>query len=173
LALVGVGMVLGLLGGRAQAETRIIKLSGLDEVPVVITGAAGELRVSISNDEQTIEYTLSYAGLEGGDVLQAHIHLGQEHTATAGNIVLFLCTNVGGAPPSPPANETPACPVGPDGEVTGTLIPANVILIPAQGVDTDDLAAIIEAIRRGVAYVNIHTTDSPAGEIRANFRGRH
>jgi len=173
IALVSVGMFLGLLGTCAQAETRIIKLSGLDEVPVVITGATGELDVRVPLDEQTIEYTLRYEGSEGGDVLQAPIHPGQEHTAPAPNIVLFLCTNVGGAPTSPPANPTPACPVGPDGVVTGTLIPANVIPRPAQGVGTDDLAAVIEAIRKGVAYANVHTTVSPAGEIRANFHGSH
>jgi hypothetical protein len=89
------------------------------------------------------------------------------------NIVLFLCTNIGGAPLSPPANPTPACPVGPDGEVSGTLIPANVIARTAQGVGTDDLAAVIEAIRTGVAYVNVHTTDSPSGEIRGQFKGNH
>jgi hypothetical protein len=72
MALVSVGMFVGLLGGSALAETRIIKLSGLDEVPVVITGATGELRVQIPRDEQTIEYTLSYEGIEGGAVLQAH-----------------------------------------------------------------------------------------------------
>jgi CHRD domain len=173
MALVSVGMFVGLLGGSALAETRIIKLSGLDEVPVVITGATGELRLKIPRDELSIEYTLSYEGIEGGPVLQAHIHLGQEHTATASNIVVFLCTNIGGAPVSPPANPTPECPAGPDGEVTGTLIPANVIPRPAQGVGTDDLAAVIEAIRKGVAYGNVHSTGSPSGEIRANFHGSH
>ena len=69
-------------------------------MPVVITGATGELRVRIPRDEQTIEYTLSYENIEGGDVLQAHIHLGQKHTT--GMIVVFLCTNVGGAPPRVP-----------------------------------------------------------------------
>ena len=77
MALLSVGMCLGLLDGPAQAQTRNIRLSGLDEVPVVITGATGELRVRIPNDGQTIQYTLSYEGIEGGDVLQAHIHLGQ------------------------------------------------------------------------------------------------
>jgi hypothetical protein len=171
VALVGASVLLGLLGAPAEAETRIIKLNGFDEVPVVITGATGELRVKIRRDEQSIEYTLSYQDIEGGDVLQAHIHLGQEHTT--GQIVLFLCTNIGGAPVSPPANPTPACPIGPDGSVSGTLIPANVIPRPAQGVGTDDLDAVIEAIRKGVAYANVHTTVSPAGEIRTNFRGKH
>ena len=171
VVLVSAGMFVGLLGPGAEAETRIINLNGLDEVPVVITGATGELRVKIPLDEQTIEYILKYEGIEGGDVLQAHIHLGQKHTT--GQIVLYLCTNVGGAPLSPPANPTPPCPVGPDGAVSGTLIPANVIARTAQGVGTDDLPAVIEAIRKGVAYANVHTTVSPSGEIRTNFLGKH
>jgi hypothetical protein len=167
--LVGVGMFLGLFTPSAEAENRFIRLNGLDEVPVVITGATGELRVSIDEGNQTIRYVLSYERIEGGDVLQAHIHLGQVHTT--GQIVLFLCTNVGGAPASPPAPATPPCPVGPDGTVTGTLTPASVIARPAQGVN--NLPDVIEAIRNGVAYANVHTTVSPSGEIRANFHGRH
>lgn len=173
VAFFSAGMSLGLLSAQAGAETKTIKLNGFDEVPVVITGATGELRVKIAKDEQSIDYTLSYEAIEGGDVLQAHIHLGQEHTATAGNIVVFLCTNVGGAPVVAPPNATPACPAGPDGEVSGTLIPANVIPRPAQGVGANDLVSVIEAIRQGVAYGNVHTTVSPSGEIRANFHGKH
>jgi hypothetical protein len=164
-------MLLGLLGAPAEAETRIIKLNGLDEVPVVITTGSGELRVTIPIDEQSIAYTLSYKNLQGGDVLQAHIHLGQKHTT--GQIVVYLCTNIGGAPVVPPPNDTPACPVGPDGTVSGTLIPANVIARTAQGVEANDLPAVIEAIRKGVAYGNVHTTVSPSGEIRQNFPGKH
>lgn len=171
VALAGASMVLGLLGPAVAGDTKAIKLNGFDEVPVVITNATGLLRVEIPNDESSISYTLTYEGIEGGDVLQGHIHLGQTHTT--GQIVVFLCTNVGGAPVSPPANPTPACPVGPDGSVSGTLIAANVIPRPAQGVGVDDLAAVIEAIRAGVAYGNVHTTASPSGEVRGQFRGKH
>ena len=30
-----------------------------------------------------------------------------------------------------------------------------------------------EAIKKGVAYGNVHTTVSPSGEIRGNFHGQH
>ena len=173
VSLLGASTLLGVLGDPAEAQSRVIKLNGFDEVPVVITNATGDLHIKVAADEQSIEYTLSYTGIETGDVTQAHIHLGQKHTATAGNIVVFLCTNIGGAPVVPPPNETPACPIGPDGTVKGTLIPANVIPRPAQGVGTDDLAAVIQAIRKGVAYANVHTTGAPSGEIRKNFSGSH
>ena len=170
VALAGASMALGLFGAVAADEPKT-KLNGFDEVPVVITDATGRLHLEIAKDESSIAYTLSYQDIEGGDVLQAHIHLGQRHTT--GNIVVFLCTNIGGAPASPPANPTPACPTGPDGSVSGTLIAANVIPRPAQGVGTGDLAAVIEAIRKGVAYANVHTTVSPSGEIRGQFKGKH
>ena len=173
VVLLGVGMFLGFFTGSVDAESRFIRLSGFDEVPVVITGATGELRVSIDDRNQTIQYVLTYERIEGGKVQQAHIHLGQQHTATANNIVLFLCTNLGNAPGSP-APATPACPDGPDGTVTGTLTPASVVPRVAQGVGSNDLTAVIQAIREGVAYGNVHTEVSPSGEIRGNFfEGRH
>ena len=173
VALLGASACLGLMSTSAAvaADTRTINLSGFKEVPVVITGATGKLQVKIATDRQSIDYSLRWEGIEGGNVLQAHIHLGQRHTATTGNIVLFLCTNIGGAPVVPPPNDTPACPVGPDGEVKGTLIPANVVPRPAQGVGSNDLAAVIEAILKGVAYGNVHTEVSPSGEIRGQFFG--
>jgi hypothetical protein len=182
VALVGAGIAFGLLGAEAAAETRNVRLSGLDEVPVVITGATGSLQVVISRDESSIDYTLIYDGIEGGRVLQAHIHLGQKHVnigATIGgvpqsNIVVFLCTNIdpSNAPPSA-THPTPKCPDGPSGTLTGTLDASNVIDRTAQGVGAGDLAGVIEAIRQGVAYGTVHTTVSPSGEIRGNFKGSH
>ena len=176
VTVLGASTLLGLLAP-AEAQSRVIKLNGFDEVPVVITNATGDLHIKVAADEQSIEYTLSYTGIETGDVTQAHIHLGQRHVNIGAggqsNIVLFLCTNIGGAPVVPPPNETPGCPTGPDGTVKGTLIPANVIPRPAQGVGTDDLAAVIQAIRTGVAYANVHTIGAPSGEIRKNFSGSH
>lgn len=169
VALVGTGMLLGLLAPGAEAESRRVNLSGFKEVPVVITGATGQLRVSIPQDELSIDYVLTYENIEGGAIRAAHIHLGQKHTT--GAIVVFLCTNLGDAPASA-THPTPACPASP-GEVSGTLDASNVIAREAQGVGTGDLAAVIEAIRKGVAYANVHTEVSPAGEIRGQFHGPH
>jgi CHRD domain len=38
----------------------------------------------------------------------------------------------------------------------------------AQGISAGDIAGLIRAIRTGLAYVNIHTVLSPAGEIRGD-----
>ncbi len=173
VVLVGTSVLLGLLDGPAGAENKTIRLSGFDEVPVVITGATGLLRVRINSGDGTIGYVLTYEGVEpndqGATVAQAHIHLGQRHTT--GNIVVFLCTNGGNAPPSP-TNPTPLCPPSP-GTVEGTLDASNVIAFPAQGVGPGDIAAVIEALREGVAYANVHSAVSPSGAIRGQFFGKH
>lgn len=171
VVLVSAGLFLGLLTTSAQAERRKITLNGFDEVPVIITKATGELVVRIDDVNQTIDYTVSWENLEGGNVRQAHIHLGQQHVT--GPIVLFLCTNLGNAPASPPAPATPACPAGPNGTVSGTLTPASIVPAATQGVGANDLDAVIEAIRQGVAYGNVHTDVYQSGEIRRNFRGKH
>lgn len=41
--------------------------------------------------------------------------------------------------------------------------------IPAQGLTAGDLKSLIAAIRSGSAYVNVHTTRFPAGEIRGQL----
>ena len=61
----------------AQAETIAASLTGDEEVPVVSTVASGEFRGFISRDEQSIDYELTYSGLQGEVTTQAHIHVAQ------------------------------------------------------------------------------------------------
>ncbi len=132
-------------------------LAGSNEVPAVSTGASGRLRAQISDDEQSINYTLSYQGLEGGNVLFAHIHLGERHTN--GGVMVFLCG--GGTKPV-------ACP-GPGGTVEGTIEAADVLALATQQVPAGALNEVVAALRAGLGYVNVHTTASPGGEIRGQL----
>lgn len=161
--LAGVGACLALLGNPAAAETRNVTLSGQEEVPAVITGASGEFRARIANDEQSIDYTLSYDGVEGG-LTQAHIHVGQ--AGANGGVVLFLCAN----PPIVPPPGTPACPPAP-ATVSGTLSADDVVPVLTQGIGPGQLGDIIRAIREGLAYVNVHSSVSPGGAVRGQFSG--
>ena len=88
-------------GGRFATE-----LSGFNEVHFVVgppsalrgaifTPANGKFRAKLDGDR--IHYELEYKGLEG-DVTQAHIHFGQNHTV--GGIVVWLCQTAG--TPAPP-----------------------------------------------------------------------
>jgi hypothetical protein len=56
--------------------------------------------------------------------------------------------------------------------VTGSVTVANVIGPNAQGITPGaDFAKVVQALRDGAAYVNVHTMRSPAGEIRGQVRG--
>jgi len=146
-------------GGRDVRE----HLKGYEEVPAVSTTGFGEFRAEVRDGE--ITYRLTYSGLEG-DVLQAHIHLGQERVN--GGISAFLCSNL----PDPPP-DTPACPGPRAGTVTGTIEPSDVIGPTGQGIAPGEYAELLRAIRAGVTYANVHSSKHPSGEIRAQLeRGR-
>jgi hypothetical protein len=115
----------------------------------------------VSNDGLSVDYTLAYAGLSS-TVAQAHIHFAQR--AVNGPIVIWLC---GGTVPGPAG--TPVCPQ--EGSVGGTFTSANVLAAAAtQQLAAGELEELIEAMRAGAAYVNVHTASSPGGEIRGQVR---
>lgn len=134
------------------------QLSGYQEVPAVATNGSGTLELTLSGDAQTIEYVLSYSRLQG-TVQQAHIHFAQP--GVNGAIVVWLC----GTATNPGPAGTPTCPQS--GTVTGLLNAANVLATPAtQQLGAGELAKFIQALRASAAYVNVHTSLSPGGEIR-------
>ncbi|MDF2749685.1 MAG: hypothetical protein K0T00_860 [Gaiellaceae bacterium] len=137
-------------GGKARAT-----LNGYEETPSVSTVARGRFRAEIDGD--SIDYRLTYTGIEGGTALAAHIHFGQRHTA--GGVSAFLC---GGG-------DKPACPT-PGGTVEGTIDAADVIGPAAQGILAGQLNELVRAIRAGASYVNVHSTTFPAGEIRGQVK---
>jgi hypothetical protein len=152
----------------ASAEHIQATLTGYEEVPSVSTVASGEFRAQISKDDQTIEYELTYSGLQG-TVQQSHIHVAQ--LSVNGSIVIWLCHTA--APFLDPTGKAPECPQS--GTVTGTITSGNVIAgsMAPQQLTAGDLAEIIAAIRAGAAYANVHTNLSPGGEIRGQIRASH
>jgi hypothetical protein len=162
LGLIATGVGVAVAGDRHHRDEVVVaRLVGFEEVPSSLsTPGRGRLRAVIDEDAQTIEYRLTYGGLEA-DAVQAHIHFGQRHTV--GGVSVFLCTNAGNGPAG-----TPACPLQ-GGEVTGTLTAAAVIGPAAQGIAAGELAELIAAIRSGNAYANVHSTKYPAGEIRGQI----
>jgi hypothetical protein len=139
------------------------KLVGAQEVPVVSTKASGEFEARIESDG-SVSYKLSYEGLEGGNTLFAHIHLGQR--SVNGGVMTFLCG--GGTKPT-------ACPNG-SGTVEGTITASDILGLATQQVPAAGFDEFVNALRNGTAYANVHTTASPGGEIRGQIRadnGRH
>jgi hypothetical protein len=54
--------------------------------------------------------------------------------------------------------------------VTGTLVPADVVGPAGQGIAAGEFGELVDAMRAGVTYVNVHSTLHTAGEIRAQLR---
>ena len=54
--------------------------------------------------------------------------------------------------------------------MTGTVTAADVIGPDGQGIAPGEFSKVIEAIRSGVTYVNVHSMKFPPGEIRGQVR---
>lgn len=140
------------------------ELTGLQEVPVVLTGAEGKFKAKIRNDR--IEYELRYEDVEG-TVNQAHIHVGQR--LANGGISVWLCGNeTAGPPPIDPPDGTQTCPASPS-TITGTITAANVVGPLSQGIAPGEFDELVEAIDDGFTYANVHSTVSPGGAIRGQL----
>ncbi|MCL5095996.1 MAG: CHRD domain-containing protein [Candidatus Omnitrophica bacterium] len=92
-----------------------------------------------SLDGNTFRFTISYSGLSG-PATAAHIHGPADTSGSAGVLVSLMPYAVGT--------------LGATGGFSGTIV------IP------DDLKSMIQA---GLTYVNIHTANNPAGEIRGQI----
>ncbi len=138
------------------------RLKSYQEVPSVSSAANGRFKATIDRVSGTLSYELSYGGLEG-DVRQAHIHFGQH--GVNGGIMVWLCDSA--TNPSPVAS-TPACPQA--GSVGGSVSGADIVGPAGQGITVNEFAEMLAAIRAGVAYVNVHSTRFPGGEIRGQLK---
>jgi hypothetical protein len=137
-------------------------LRGRDEVPSNASLAQGQAIFHLSADGTQLEYKLIASNID--NVVMAHIHIAP--VGVNGPIVAFLFG------PAPAAG----------GRSSGVLaegtITADDLIGPLAG---QDLTALVDAIRAGNAYVNVHTDDGvappatgpgdlPAGEIRGQIR---
>jgi CHRD domain-containing protein len=171
VAIAGTAVAFNDNGGRRFFEF----LTGFKEAPQIVhTSGTGTFRATINREGTGIDYVLTFQNLES-NITQAHIHLGWPQSN--GNIVLWLCDS-DPAPASPVAT-TPLCSQNSqpgdlrNGRVEGTLSAADVIPQAANGIagpaDFDD---VLDLIRRGHSYVNIHTVVIGAGEIRSQIDNR-
>ena len=158
---VAVAAVLCCVPATAGAETVQTRLRGYEEVPSISSAAEGRFRARIDTAAGRIAYQLSYDDLQG-EVRQAHIHFGQR--GVNGGVSVFLCQT---ADAPDPTGLAPICPAS--GSVAGLLRADNVVGPGNQGLSAGEFAELVAAIRAGVAYVNVHTTAFPAGEIRGQL----
>jgi len=128
-------------------------LSGDEEVPVRDTSAQGQAIFQVNSDGSAISYKLIVANIE--NVTQAHIHLGP--AGMNGGIVAWLY------PAGPPSQLIP-------GRTQGTLGEGEITASSLVGaLSGQPLSALLDAMRNGGAYVNVHTSQFPPGEIRGQI----
>jgi hypothetical protein len=172
-------IIAGLLGAPVvgMAETIHTNADGFQVVPSQNSPGAASFRARINRVARTIEYQLSWHDLKG-DILQSHIHFGRR--ATNGDIVVFLCTNLGNTPAS--ATPAPLCFSSTQGEdprngmVKGVIKAGDIVAVPFGGIqpgqqllpfaEFDELADAIDA---GATYVVVHTQAQPSGELRGQI----
>lgn len=133
----------------AASNTFKAKITGKEEVPAVMTAAAGHAVFTLSKDGKEITYTLKVKGME--NVTAAHIHAGKK--GADGGVVVGLFAG--------PKKE---------GKFSGVLAKGTImdkdLVGPLAGKKVADLVTMI---KDGGAYVNVHTAKNPKGEIRGQI----
>lgn len=119
--------------------TFVATLNGAGENPV--RAVAGTATATIVKKNGTYTYTVTYSGMSG-PLTGGHIHGPAPIGANASVIVPFNDAN--GAPAS--------------GTLTGTFTSTNTLNISNDSLDV--------LMTNGNAYVNLHTSQFPGGEIR-------
>lgn len=151
-------LVAGADDGARSARSFRAYLVGPEETPSLFTAGSGIFTAKVARDDSQIDFELTYENLSGPPAA-AHVHFGQR--GVAGGVSFFLCGGGG----------KPACPASNSGTVTGKVVAADVLGPAAQGIAAGNLAAILQMMRAGYSYANMHTALRPGGEIRGQLRG--
>jgi CHRD domain/PEP-CTERM motif len=164
LNLLGVMVMLGMLFGVAKADQIAFTttLTGSQEVPPNASPGMGSALVTLDTTANLLTVNVSFAGLLS-PTIASHIHCCAPPGANA--IV---------------ATAVPTFPGFPLGVTTGTYLQTfdltqastyNPAFIAANGGTVAGAqAAFIAGMLNGLTYLNIHTTQFPAGEIRGQLR---
>ena len=165
LATVAVAVALSSLAPGSAAPKGVefsAKLFGANEVPARATDAVGKALFRLNEDGTELSYKLIVDDIN--NVVASHIHIGLE--GVNGPVVLFLAGPLaaGGGPSNGILSQ-------------GKATAANLVG-PLAG---QSLSVLVESMRNGGAYVNVHTNDGvdpqntgpgdfPGGEIRGQIR---
>lgn len=117
------------------------------------SSATGTMTLDFISATDTLDYTLTFSGLTS-DTTMAHIHLGPPGQSGAPLLMIYDY----GMPPS--QNMT-------SDTMSGSLTAMDFMPDSVDGIST--FAQAISAIESGNTYVNIHSTNYPAGEIRGQI----
>lgn len=128
-------------------------LKGENEVPAVETNAQGQATFKLSQDGESIHYKLIVANIE--NVLMAHIHKGPADDT--GGVVVWLY------PSSAPPQLI-------EGRFQGVLAEGTITADDLVGdLAGESLEDLLDEIKAGNTYVNVHTIENPGGEVRGQI----
>jgi hypothetical protein len=120
-------------------------LTGANEKPNAVSPAgSGTATFTLNEAETSAAWSITTTGMTS-NITNAHIHLGNANTA--GGVIVLL----------------PGFPTATSGTWSGTLTSASTLNL---GLSWQSL---IDLIRNGDAYVNVHTVNNGGGEIRGNL----
>lgn len=142
LAVAGSGVVAG-----GHNRTFRAQLAGENENPPVKTDARGHAVFNLNRDETELKFQLVVQRIE--DVVAAHIHCGEEGVNGPVGVTLFE-----GGPTS-----------------KSGMLAKGTITAPdsGNGCGWTDLGEVVDDIRTGDTYVNVHTLAHTGGEIRGQI----
>lgn len=128
-------------------------LWGENEVEPVETNAQGQAIFKVSSDGTSIYYKLIVSNTE--NVRMAHIH--NAPAGENGGVVVWLY------PDSPPPQLI-------DGRFQGVLAEGTITEDDLTGsLAGETMEVLLEGIKTGNTYVNVHTVQNPGGEIRGQI----
>lgn len=158
-ALVGLGFVGACGGSKSTAPSNIVytaTLAGANEKPNATTSnGTGTFTGTLDPNANTFSWTLNFSGLTSNDNA-AHIHGPADINTATGVIVNFAA----------PTGGTGSLTVGgTSGTASGTISLAGAVN-SSSTISGDSLRKLLDA---GLTYVNVHTANNPAGEIRGQL----
>jgi len=151
--------------GRFLTESELASMNGVfvthlspaNEVPATISKGQGQAIFMLNEDGTALNYKLNVANTR--DITQAHIHCGE--SGVNGPVVVFL---FGLVPTGVNQNGVLA---------EGTITAENIIARGSSAACVGGLNSfetLLEKMRNGGAYVNVHTLTYPGGEIRGQIK---
>ena len=158
--------VSGLLWNAAAADAAVLKyaavLSGATEVPAVVTPGTGSAKLTVDTVAKTYRLVFDFRDLTGNSTV-AHIH-GPTETAGIGTAGVMT--------------QTPSFAAFPVGVTAGSFDQTfdmtlattwNPAFVTTQGSIANAESTFLASLAGGTAYLNIHSSTYPRGEINGFF----